>query len=107
MGQGVEPPPLQATGHEIIPSSLWGAFDQDRGLDLDKAPGIEEIADEFDYAMAQQYVFPHSRPPQVEIAILEAHHLLNLSFFIYVKWRCLAPIEERDFLSDELDLTAG
>ncbi|MBA7600380.1 hypothetical protein ES703_07430 [subsurface metagenome] len=80
---------MNSAGHQIVPRPFRGTLDQDRGLDLDKAPLIQEIAHELDHPMAQKDVLLHPGAAQIEIAVAEAKVFVHINILIDIKGGCL------------------
>ena len=79
--------------HQVIPGALWCSLEQNRGFNLPEIPFIEEVAYVLHNPVAQFKDPLHTRTPQVEIAILQAYHLIDLGFFVDWKWRCTGRVE--------------
>ncbi len=56
LGQGVKLSRVEATGYQEISCPLRGALNQNRGLDLNKSPLIEEITNELHCSVAKEDV---------------------------------------------------
>ena len=76
--QRVERAGMDARGHEVVARAFGRRLDQDRRLDLEEAALVEVVAHRFDDAVAHGEVALHARPPQVEIAVAQAHVLVDV-----------------------------
>jgi len=76
-----------------------------RRLDLPEAALAQEIADELDHLVAQFEVALHALAPQVHVAVLQAHHLINLGLLVDGEGRRVGRIEHRHLIGEHFDLT--
>src|ERR1700730_12010386 len=103
--QGVDVPLLQPAGNEEVASALGCAPDQHWSLDLEKALGVEEVADRFGHPVPELQVPGHPRPAQVQVAIAKPHLLVDRAVFVDgERWRQRA-VEDRHGTRVDLDLT--
>ena len=77
---------------EVVTSALGGTLDQDRCLDLDKVPGIEEGADVADDAVSQEEVIADAAPANVQITITETEVFIDLDILVDVEGRRLGAV---------------
>ena len=105
--QRVELAGVDAAGHQVIARALGRGLDQDRRLDLQEAFAIEEIADELDHAVAQDQVLLHALAPQIEVAILQAQHLVLAALFADIQRRRLGGVEHAGGHCAHLDRAGG
>ena len=108
LGQGVELAWVDAAGHHVVAGSLRRALDEDGRLDLDEAPLVEVVADEFDHLVAEDEVPLHASPAQIEIAVSQAQGLVHLFVVpVDVERRRLGRIEYLHRVGHHLDLARG
>ena len=83
---------MHAARHNVVARALGCAFDQNRRLDLNKAPLAEEIAHKEHNLVPQTQVTLHTLAAQIEIAVFETKNFVDLVITVDVKWRGLGRI---------------
>ena len=76
--KGVERPRKQPGRHQEVAGALGRAPAQHRRLDVDEAPLVQILADRADHPVPEREHVRHLRPPQIEIAVLQAQVLVRL-----------------------------
>ena len=106
--QRIELAGLQAAGHDKVARAFGRALEQNRRLDLQEVAVGEVLANETDDLVAQHQILRHARPADVEIAVLEPQHLVDLiGRARNVEGRVLGRVEDRHLVGDHLDVAGG
>src|SRR4029077_17011115 len=102
--QGVDVAWLQPAGDEEVTSALGCAPDQHRSLDLQKALGVEEVADRLGHPVPELEVPGHPRSAQVQVAVAKPHLLVDRAVFVDGERRWLRAVEDDNGTRFDLDL---
>ena len=99
---------LETRRDDEVAGAFGRALDQRRRLDLDEPVRVVDLADRLDHPAAQQEAPLHRLAPDVEVAVLEAHALVDRGVrFIDVERRGLRLGQDLDGARPELDLARG
>ena len=79
LGQGVDAPRLQPGGDDEVPRTLGRGLDEEGRLDLDEACLVVHVADGLHEPSASQDAPLEGLAAQVEVAVLQAQGLVDLS----------------------------
>ena len=78
LGQRVDAARLEPRGHDEVPGALRRRLDEQRGLDLHEARRVMGLADLLHEPAARQDASLEGLAPDVEIAVLQAHRLVDV-----------------------------
>ena len=94
---------VDAAGHEVVARAFGRALGQHRGLDVDEAVGVEELAHLHRDPVAQHQVLLHLRAAQVQHAVRQAGGLAEV-LVIEREGRRHAGVEHLQRMAQHLDL---
>ena len=106
LGQGVKLSGMHAAWHEEFARALRCALEERGRLDLEEALFLHEHPRRGGHPAAQAHVVDHLRPPQVEVAVLEAQFLVDLGRDFRVvdaERQHVGLVQDLQFVSQHLD----
>ena len=80
---------MKAAGDEVVARALGAGGGQERGLYLQEAALVEEVAHVLDDLVAKDDVVAHPLAPEVEVAVLQAQDLLHVPLAVDLERRRL------------------
>jgi hypothetical protein len=104
--EGVKSSRKDPARHQELAGPFRGALGEHRRLDLEKTLGVEIIAGHLGNLVADGKVAQHSRPPQVEITILETQ-VLGHRLAIQGKWQYFRLVQNAQRLRNNFDVPGG
>ena len=107
LGQGIELAWMDAGGDQIVPGAFGGGFGQHGGLDLQKALLVEIVPGHLGHLVAGGDGMLHIRAAQVQIAVLQAEHVVGLGVLHDLKGRGLSLGQQPQFTDIDLNVASG
>ena len=107
LGQRVEGAVMQAAGDQVVARALGRGRDHDRRLDLAEGAAGHEVADVLVHAVAHLDGAHHRRTPQVDVAVLQPQHLIDLDVVANGEGRRLGLVEDLERGGLDLDVAAA
>jgi hypothetical protein len=105
LGERVERAGLVARRDEEVARAAGRVLQQVRRLDLEEAVAVEVLARDRHHLRARDQGALQLWASQVEVAMLEPLVLVRVDRVFDREGRCLALVEDRGFLDDDLDVT--
>jgi hypothetical protein len=96
---------VHAAGHQVVARAFGRGLGQHRGLDVDKAIGIEELAHFHGHAVTQHQVVLHVGAAQVQHAVRQARGLRQVVVVQLERGRH-RRVEHHQFMAQHFDLAA-
>jgi hypothetical protein len=103
LGQGVEPAGVEPRRHQEVAGPAGRVLHHERGLDLEEAVGPEVVAHRLGDERARDQVLLQLRPPQVEVAVLEAQRLVGVELVLDRERRGVGLREHLEVVGPDLD----
>ena len=107
LGQGIKFARMDAGGDQIIPGALGGGLGQHGGLDLQEALLVKVVPGHFGHLVAGGDGMLHIRAAQVQIAVLQAEHIVGLGVLHDLKGRGLGLGQQPQLTDIDLDVAGG
>ncbi len=107
LGQGVELAGVDPGGHQIVPGALGGGLGEHGGLDLVEALLVEVVPGDLGDLVAGGDHLLHVRAAQVQIAVLQAQHIVGLGVLHDLKGRGLRLGQQAQLGDIYLDVAGG
>ena len=105
--QGVPGAGLEAGRDEEVAGALRGGAGQRRGLDLDEAGIVQQVAGHAVDLGAQAQVAGRGRAAQVQVAVAQARLLADLDVLIDLERQRRGGVQHDDLIGDHLNLAGG
>jgi hypothetical protein len=102
--ESIELAGMDPAGHQVVSRPLGSGLEQNRGLHLDEAALVQEVADVLDHTMAQDDVALQAVPAQVQVAVPQAQGLVDRRIVEDVERGGLGGIQDPDLAGDDFDL---
>ena len=107
LGQGVELAGVDAAGHQIVPGALGGGLGEDGGLDLQEPVLVKVVPGDLGDLVPGGDGLLHLRAAQIQIAILQAQHVVGLGVLHDLKGRGLRFGQQAQLGDIDLDVAGG
>ena len=105
--QGIEAALMQPAGHHEVAGAFGGGGHERGRLDLDELRSLHRAADRCVHPCPFDQVRVHARVSQVEIAMADAQHLVDLGATVDLERRRLRARQHLDGRIADLDLAGG